>query len=115
MGCTVTRESGCTGLLATFDSSGELQTKRPTELSDRPYLQVWISCCQNSPFLTLEIQADIPLRWRVALVNGARMLVEIDDFCCIPCHLHPMPSTLYHTLVHLFCALLGATLNIPWR
>jgi hypothetical protein len=36
MGCSVTRESGCTGLLATFDSSGELQTKGPTESSDGP-------------------------------------------------------------------------------
>jgi hypothetical protein len=36
MGWSVTRESGCTDLLATFDSSGALQTKRPKELSDGP-------------------------------------------------------------------------------
>jgi hypothetical protein len=36
MGCSVTRGPGCTGLLATINGSGELQTKRPTELSDGP-------------------------------------------------------------------------------
>lgn len=90
MGCSVTRESAGTGLSATFDSSGELQTKKPTELSDGPNLQVRISCCQNSPFLSLEILPDIPLRWRVALVDGARISVEIDDFCCILRRLHPL-------------------------
>jgi hypothetical protein len=36
MECLVTMESSRTALAATFDRFGDLQTKGPTELSDRP-------------------------------------------------------------------------------
>lgn len=91
-------------------------------------LRVWIFRWQDAPLHCLEILADSQLRRQLALVDGAMVCVDVDDFCCIPLHSHQSlawrlawqgrrswyyTSTHYHSVARVFCGLLGATQSIP--